>query len=158
MMLTPAYCSPQETDSFGIQKIYADADAASPANNWSFTGNPRDPRFMEQYLIPAGGGWFRPSDPQEMRLEILSDPDASEESIPTFDLAKVLTKGYLFKSPDNPDGKGDFLNIEQTWRFKILAIGRGTRNGGPHVELVPGGYRQTSSRKLTARQSSPGEL
>jgi hypothetical protein len=49
---------------------------------------------------------------------------------------------------------GDFLNIEQTWRFKVLATGKGTRNGGPHVELVPGGYRQTSSQKLAGRDKA----
>lgn len=133
-----------DTDVFGIRKIYADAPA--PANNWELTGNPHDPRFMEQHLVPDANGWFRPSDLREMRLEILSDPAANEETIPTFDIAKVLTRGYLYKSPANPDGKGDFLNIEQTWRFKVLALGNGKRNGGPHIELVPGGYRQTSSR------------
>lgn len=151
LVVPPSYAQ-LDTDSFGIQKIYADATA--PANNWSFTGNPRDPRFMEQSIGPAGSGWFRPSDPQAMRLEILSDPDASEESIPTFDLSKVLQKRFLFKSPDSPDGKGDFLNIEQTWRFKVLVIGSGTENGGPHVELVPGGFRQTSSRKLAGRDKA----
>lgn len=152
VLVAPGWCAPQGTDSFGIQKIYA--DAASPANSWSFTGNPRDPRFMEQYVIAAGGGWFRPSDSQEMRLEILSDPVATERSIPTFDLAKVLKRGYLFKPPDSPDGKGDFLNIEQTWRFKVLAMGTGTKNGGPHIELVPGGYRQTSSRQLAGQDNA----
>ncbi len=142
----------QGIDSFGIQKIYA--DAPSPANSWRFSGDPHDPRFMEQSVIPTGGGWFRPSDPQEMRLEILSDPTATERSIPTFDLAKVLAKGYLFKSPDSPDGKGDFLDIEQTWRFKVLVMGTGTGNGGPHIELVPGGYRQTSSRKLAGQDKA----
>jgi hypothetical protein len=136
-------------DCFGIQKIYA--DAPPPANNWTFTGNPRDPRFMEQYVIPAGGGWFRPSNSQMMRLEILSDPSANEATIPTFDLAKVLATGYLYKAAGHPDGNGDFLNIEQTWRFKVAAVGKGTRNGGPHIELVPGGYRQTSSQELAGQ-------
>jgi hypothetical protein len=152
LLVVPAWCAPPETDSFGIQKIYADAPV--PANTWSFTGNPRDPRFMEQYVIPVRDGWFRPSDSQEMRLEVLSDPAATEESIPTFDLAKLLAKGYLYKSPDSPDGMGDFLNIEQTWRFKVLAMSTGTKNGGPHIELVPGGYRQTSSRKFAGRDKA----
>jgi hypothetical protein len=153
LLLVVRACGAQlETDSFGIQKIYADAPAL--ANTWSFGGNPRDPRFMEQYVIPTGDGWFRPSDSQEMRLEVLSDTALTEESIPTFDLAKVLAKGYLFKSPDSPDGKGDFLNIEQTWRFKVLVMGTGTTNGGPHVELVPGGYRQTSSRGLVGQDKA----
>jgi hypothetical protein len=142
----PACLSVPNADCFGIQKIYADAPA--PANHWSFTGNPQDPRFMEQYVIPAGDGWFRPSDSQMMRLEILSDASAREATIPTFDLAKVLTRGYLYKAPGSPDGNGDFLNIEQTWRFKVAAVGKSTRNGGPHLELVPGGYRQTSSQEL----------
>jgi len=152
LLVFPACGASPETDTFGIQKIYS--DAAPPANGWCFTGNPRDPRFMEQYVVAAGDGWFRPSNPQQMRLEILSDPAANEESIPTFDLAKVLAKGYLYKPPDSPDAKGDFLNIEQTWRFKVLAMGKGTKNGGAHIELVPGGYRQTSSQHRAGRDKA----
>jgi hypothetical protein len=135
-----------DSDSFGIRKLYA--DAPPPANSWTFSGNPRDPRFMEQYLVPVGDGWFRPSNLREMRLEILSDPAANERTIPTFDIAKVLERGFLYKPPDDPSGRGDFLNIEQTWRFKVVKVGQGRENGGPHVELVPGGYRQTSDRRL----------
>ena len=138
-----------ETDSFGIRKIYA--DAPPPANNWTFTGNPSDPRFFEQHLVALGDGWFRPTDLRQMRVEILSDPSASDNTVPTFDIAKVLAKGYLFKPPDSPDGKGDFLNIEQTWRFKVVQMGQTTSNGEPHVELVPGGFRQTSDRKKAGR-------
>jgi hypothetical protein len=138
-----------ETDSFGIRKIYA--DAPPPANNWTFTGNPNDPRFFEQRLVALGDGWFQPTDLRQMRVEILSDPSASENNIPTFDIAKVLAKGYLFKPPDSPDGKGDFLNIEQTWRFKVVQTGQASSNGEPHIELVPGGFRQTSDRKKAGR-------
>jgi hypothetical protein len=53
--------APSQVDCFGIQKIYA--DAAAPANGWIFTGNPRDPRFMEQYVVAVSDGWFRASDP-----------------------------------------------------------------------------------------------
>jgi hypothetical protein len=63
----------------------------------------------------------------------------------------VLAKGYLFKAPDSPDGRGDFLNIEQTWRIRVIKSGLGTANGGAHVELVPGGYRQTSHSNLVGR-------
>jgi hypothetical protein len=135
-----------EVDRFGIKKLYA--DAPPPANHWEFGGDAHDPRFMEQRIVPASGGWFRPSHPEEMRVEVLSDSSANERTIPTFDVNKVLAKGYLFKPPDSADGKGDFLNIEQTWRFKVVSLGHGSANGGPHVELVPGGYRQTSSTKL----------
>ena len=152
LLLLPACAAPPETDAFGIQKIYA--DAKPPANHWSFTGNPHDPRFMEQYVVAAGDGWFRPSDPRQMRLEISSDPAATEATIPTFDLAAVLAKGYLYKPPGSPDGKGDFLNIEQTWRFKVVAMGKGTKDGGSHIELVPGGYRQTSSRDRAGRDQA----
>jgi hypothetical protein len=148
----PACTSSPDIDCFGIQKIFA--DAPPPANSWTFGGNPRDPRFMEQYVIPTANGWFRPSNSQEMRLEILSDPAANEQTIPTFDIAKVLARGYLFKPPDSSDSMGDFLNIEQTWRFKVVATGKGTLNGGPHIELVPGGYRQTSSQKLAGRDKA----
>jgi len=134
-----------EVDSFGIAKIYA--DAPGPANSWVFTGNERDPRFFEQYVVAVGDGWFRPSDSRQMRLEVLSDASANERTIPTFDIAKVLERGYLFKAPDSADGKGDFLNIEQTWRFKVVGMGSGTQDGGAHIELVPGGYRQTSDKK-----------
>lgn len=136
-------------DRYGIRKIYA--DAAPPANNWYFTGDVRDPRFMEQRIEPAGNGWYRPELPGRMRVEVLSDTAASEGTIPTFDMAKVIAKGYLYKPPDSPDGKGDFLNIEQTWRFKVVAVGNGTANGGPHIELVPGGFRQTSSKRWIGR-------
>src|SRR5437764_3670554 len=152
LIVLPAWGASADTDSFGIQKIYA--DAPPPANGWTFTGNPRDPRFMEQYLLAAGDGWFRPSNPQQMRLEILSDSAANEETIPTFDLAKVLVKGYLYKPPDSPDGKGDFLNIEQTWRVRVVKTGTGTRNGEAHIELVPGGYRQTSSKWKTGKDKA----
>jgi hypothetical protein len=57
----------------------------------------------------------------------------------------------LFKPPNSPDGKGDFLNIEQTWRFRVLKAGTGTRNGQAHIELVPGGYRQTSRKTKTGK-------
>ena len=98
-------CGTDFTDCFGIQKLYADATPS--ANNWTFTGNARDPRFMEQHVIPAGEGWFQPMDPEEMRVEVLSDVAASEGKIPTFDLSKVLAKGFIFKPPNSPDGAGD---------------------------------------------------
>ena len=133
-----------DRDEFGIQKMYA--DAPPPANNWVFHGDPKDPRFMEQYIVPAGGGWFRPENPTELRVEVVSDTSADERTISTFDVAKVLAKGYLYKPPDSPDGRGDFLNIEQTWRFRVIKTGAGTDNGQAHVELVPGGYEQTSRK------------
>jgi hypothetical protein len=139
-------------DQFGIQKIYA--DAPPPCNNWTFAGNPRDPRFIEQHIVAAPDGWFRPEDPKEMGVEVVSDPSASEKTIATFDVTKVLTKGYLFQPPDSPDGKGDFLNIEQTWRFRVLKTGTGTVGGSAHVELVPGGYRQTSSKTRTGKDQA----
>lgn len=133
-----------DVDQFGIQKIYA--DAPPPCNNWTFAGDPNDPRFMEQRIVAAADGWFRPVDPREMRVEVLSDPAANERTIETFNVEKVLARGYLFKPPRSPDGKGDFLNIEQTWRVRVLKTGPGTVNGSAHLELVPGGYRQTSRR------------
>jgi len=60
-------------------------------------------------------------------------------------------KGYLFKPPNSPDGQGDFLNIEQTWRLRVLKAGTGTKNGSAHIELVPGGYRQTSRPGKTGK-------
>jgi len=138
-----------DVDQFGIQKIYA--DAPPPINNWVFKGDPRDPRFMEQHIVPAGNGWFRPEDPVEMRVEVLSDTSANERTIETFDVAKVLAKGCLYKPPGSPDGKGDFLNIEQTWRLRVVKTGTGARNGSAHIELVPGGFRQTSDKALTGR-------
>lgn len=117
-------------------------------------GNPNDPRFMEQRVVAVGDGWFRPEDPTELRVEIVSDPAANEKTIETFDVAKVLAKGYLFKPPNSPDGRGDFLNLEQTWRFKVVKTGTGTVNGQAHVELVPGGYRQTSRKTKTGRDQA----
>jgi hypothetical protein len=140
------------TDKFGIQKIYA--DAPPPANNWVFSGDESDPRFMEQGVVKAGGGWFKPEDPAKMRVEVLSDPSANQKRIETFDVAKVLAKGYLFKPPNSADGKGDFLDIEQTWRFRVVKPGTGTKNGGAHIELVPGGYRQTSSKDKTGKDKA----
>ncbi len=141
-----------DTDSFGIQKIYA--DAPEPANHWTFTGNPNDPRFMEQRIVAADDGWFQAENPKEMRVEVVSDPSANEHTIETFDLARVLAKGYLYKPPDSPDGKGDFLNIEQTWRFRVIKTGDGTVNGSAHLELVPGGYRQTSRKTKTGKDQA----
>jgi hypothetical protein len=138
-----------DIDGFGIQKIYA--DAPPPINNWVFTGSPSDPRFMEQRLVPAHNGWFRPEDPIEMRVEVLSDASANERTIDTFDVTKVLAKGYLYKPPGSADGRGDFLNIEQTWRLRVIKTGPGMRNGSAHIELVPGGYRQTSQKGPSGR-------
>lgn len=148
----PAPTPDAGADQFGIQKIYA--DAPQPVNNWVFSGDANDPRIMEQKIVPAGDGWFKPRDATEMRFEVLSDPAADESSIETFDLAKVLAQGYLLKPPDSPDGKGDFLNIEQTWRFKVIKTGTGTRNGEAHIELVPGGYRQTSSKSKAGKDKA----
>jgi hypothetical protein len=148
----PASMPDPDVDRFGIQKIYA--DAPQPANNWVFDGNANDPRLMEQKIVKAGDGWFKPEDPAEMRVEVLSDPSANERRIETFDVGKVLAKGYLFKPPDSPDGKGDFLNIEQTWRFKVVKPGTGTKNGGPHIELVPGGYEQTSDKRRVGKDNA----
>jgi len=133
------------TDEFGIAKLYA--DAPPPANHWALHGDGRDARFMEAYLIPTGDGWFRPNKPQEMRLEVVSDPEANERTIPTFAMDKVLARGYLYKPPTSADGRGDFLNIEMTWRFRVLKVGTRNQNGEPHVELVPGGYRQTDDTR-----------
>jgi hypothetical protein len=139
-------------DQFGIQKIYA--DAPQPANNWVFSGDTRDPRLMEQKIVKARDGWFKPEDPVQMRVEVLSDPSANEKTIETFDVGKVLAKGYLFKPPGSPDRKGDFLNIEQTWRFKVVETGTGAKNGGPHIELVPGGYEQTSDKRKVGKDKA----
>lgn len=141
-----------DVDQFGIQKIYA--DAPRPANNWVFDGNVNDPRLMEQKIVRAAGGWFEPPDATMMRVEVLSDASANEKSIETFDVGKVLAKGYLFKPPDSPDGKGDFLNIEQTWRFKVVKAGTGTRNGEAHIELVPGGYEQTDDKRKAGKDKA----
>jgi hypothetical protein len=66
----------------------------------------------------------------------------------------ILSKGYLYKPPASPDGKGDFLNIEQTWRLRIIKTGKGSLNGSAHIELVPAGYRQTSSKRSSGRDSA----
>jgi hypothetical protein len=159
LAFTPLMMSPQsmrgqnlETDRFGIQKIYA--DAAPPSNNWTFAGEVNDPRFMEQRIIPVGDGWFRAEDPREMRVEVVSDTSANEKTIESFDVTRVLAKGYLFKPPDSADGRGDFLNIEQTWRFRVLKTGTGTVGGRAHIELVPGGYRQTSSKTRVGKDQA----
>jgi len=143
-----------ETDRFGIQKIYA--DAPQPANHWAFSSEVNDGRLMEDKIVDAGNGWFKSADPTRLRVEVLSDPAANEKTIETFDLGKVLAKGYLYKPPTSADGKGDFLNIEQTWRFRVIKAGAGTVNGGPHIELVPGGFRQTSdTAKVGKDQAVP---
>jgi hypothetical protein len=136
-------------DRFGIQKIYA--DAPGPVNNWVFAGDANDPRFMEQRIVATSDGWFRPQNPREMRVEVVSDPAANEKTIETFDVSKVLAKGYIYKPPNSPDGKGDFLNFEQTWRFRVRKVGKGSVNGSPHVELVPGGYEQNSLKNKTGK-------
>jgi hypothetical protein len=142
----------EDVDQFGIQKIYA--DAPPPINNWAFNGDPNDSRFMEQHLVASGDGWFRPENPVEMRVEVVSDVSANERTIGTFDVSKVLAKGYLYKIPNSPDGKGDFLNIEQTWRLRVIKAGAGTRNGSAHFELVPGGFRQTSSNERVGKDGA----
>lgn len=141
-----------DVDKFGIRKIYA--DAPQPVNLWIFDGDSNDPRFMEQKIVKAKGGWFKPVDPSEMRVEVMSDPSASEKKIETFDVNKVLAKGYLFKPPNSPDGKGDFLNIEQTWRFKVVKAGTSTKNGEAHIELVPGGFNQTSDKRPVGKDKA----
>jgi hypothetical protein len=142
----------QGLDKFGIQKIYD--DAPQPVNNWTFGGNANDPRFMEDRIVDAGNGWFKPENATKMRIEVLSDAAANENTIETFDLAKVLAKGYLYKPPNSTDGKGDFLNIEQTWRFKVIKAGTGTINGEAHIELVPGGYDQTSDKTKVGKDKA----
>lgn len=139
-------------DRFGIQKIYD--DAPQPANNWTFSGKADDARFMEDKIVDAGDGWFKPSNGTEMRVEVLSDAAANEKTIETFDLARVLARGYLYKPPDSADAKGDFLNIEQTWRFKVIKTGTGTLNGEAHLELVPGGFKQTSSKTRAGKDQA----
>lgn len=136
----------QERDAFGIAKLYADAPA--PVNNWFFTGDVHDARIFESRIESAGDGWVRPTNPQELRLEVLSDPAANERTIPTFAMDKVLAKGFLYKPPESEDGHGDFLNIEITWRFRVVSLGKGNQNGEPHVEIVPGGFRQTDDDRL----------
>jgi len=139
-------------DRFGIQKLYA--DAPTPANNWTFSGQANDARFMEDKIVDAGNGWFKSEDPARLRLEVLSDAAANEKTIGTFDLARVLAKGYLYKPPASPDGKGDFLNIEQTWRFKVIKPGTGTAGGPAHIELVPGGFKQSSSKTRVGKDKA----
>lgn len=141
-----------DVDKFQIQKIYG--DAPQPANNWIFDGNANDPRFMEQNIVDAGNGWFKPQNATQMRVEVLSDTSANENTIESFDIAKVLAKGFLYKPPNSTDGKGDFLNIEQTWRFRVIKTGTGTTNGEAHIELVPGGYRQTSDKTKVGKDKA----
>jgi len=144
--------SDAKVDRFGIQKIYA--DAPQPANNWTFSGKVDDARLMEDKIVDAGNGWFKPENGREMRVEVLSDAAANEKTIKTFDLARVLAKGYLYKPPGSTDGRGDFLNIEQTWRFKVIKTGTGTVNGSAHLELVPGGFKQTSSKTMVGKDKA----
>jgi hypothetical protein len=139
-------------DKFGIEKMYA--DAPQPANNWTFSGKVNDARFMEDKIVDAGDGWFKSADPTRLRVEVLSDAAANENRIETFDVGKVLARGYLYKPPDSADGRGDFLNIEQTWRFKVIKTGTGTDGGPAHIELVPGGFKQSSSKTLAGKDKA----
>jgi hypothetical protein len=139
------------TDKFGIPKIYE--DAATPCNNWFLSGA-NDPRFMEQKIIDAGNGWLKPQNPTELRVEVVSDTTADEDTIDTFDVSKVILNGFLYKAINSPDNKGDWGDIEQTWRFKVIKAGSGTRNGECHIELVPGGYRQTSDKKKAGKDKA----
>ena len=129
------------TDVFGIQKIYGD-DTRGPRNNWHLT-SANDPRFFEQKPIgPDSNGYYTYPSLSQGRIEVLSDPSANEKTIPTFDVNKVIDKGYLYKPVDSPDGKGDWGDIEVTVRYADVKLGSGSYEA--HPEIVPGGYRQTS--------------
>jgi F5/8 type C domain/Bacterial Ig domain len=129
------------TDVFGIQKIYGD-DTRGPRNNWHLT-SASDPRFYEQKPVgPDSNGYYTYPSLTQGRIGVTSDPSANENTIPTFDVNKVIDKGYLYKPVDSPDGKGDWGDIEVTVRYADVNLGSGSYEA--HPEIVPGGYRQTS--------------
>jgi len=129
------------TDVFGIQKIYGD-DTRGPRNNWHLT-SASDPRFYEQKPVgPDSNGYYTYPSLSQGRIGVTSDPSANENTIPTFDVNKVIDKGYLYKPVDSPDGKGDWGDIEVTVRYADVKLGSGSYEA--HPEIVPGGYRQTS--------------
>jgi hypothetical protein len=129
------------TDVFGIQKIYGD-DTRGPRNNWHLT-SASDPRFYEQKPVgPDSNGYYTYPSLSQGRIGVTSDPSANEKTIPTFDVNKVIDKGYLYKPVDSPDGRGDWGDIEVTVRYADVNLGSGSYEA--HPEIVPGGYRQTS--------------
>ncbi len=135
-------------DEFGILKIYEDY----PGRNYFAlkSNNMHEKRFLKDKPVPTSNGWFRfPTGHKkgQGRIEILSNVDANEETIPTFNLKKVLEErdGVLFKDPNSPDG--DFQDIEITWRIKMKGHGHGHEDGGYHIELVPGGLNQADDDK-----------
>jgi hypothetical protein len=129
------------TDVFGIQKIYGD-DTRGPHNNWHLT-SASDPRFYEQKPVgPDSNGYYTYPSLSQGRIGVTSDPSANENTIPTFDVNKVIDKGYLYKPVNSPDGKGDWGDIEVTVRYADVNLGSGSYEA--HPEIVPGGYRQTS--------------
>jgi hypothetical protein len=132
-----------EVDTFGIQKIYP--DAPPPVNNWYLTST-SDPRFFEQKPVSVGDGWYTYSNLTQGRIEVLSDTAVHENAIPTYDVSKVISKGYLWKPINSTDNKGDWGNIEVTIRYKNVKLGTGSFEA--HPEIVPGGFRQTNSTTL----------
>jgi hypothetical protein len=132
-----------EVDTFGIQKIYP--DAPPPVNNWHLTST-NDLRFFEQKPVSVGDGWYTYSNLTQGRIEVLSDTAVNENAIPTYDISKVISKGYLWKPINSTDNKGDWGNIEVTIRYKNVKLGTGSFEA--HPEIVPGGFRQTNSTTL----------
>jgi hypothetical protein len=143
---TTNQCVPDTTgggalDEFGIAKVYA--DATGPRNNWALH-SASDSRLMEQKPVPVSGqpGWYTYPNLTQGRIEVMSQAGLTEKNIATFDVTKVIDKGYYVLPFDDASGKGDFGDVEITVAYANVKLGSGSYEA--HPEIVYQGFRQTN--------------
>lgn len=136
-LISPRYSG---VDKFGIKEIYPSKTGGEEwFMNMDDPGN--DPRIGGEgpstifALQNDDGSWKVQS--TEVRYGVLTSSGYHSDLITTLNQQALAAKGYM-QSPN------DWKNIEMTGYFKVNAFTDTTQNGGPHIELLARGGRNTN--------------
>jgi hypothetical protein len=130
-------------NKFGIEKIYPTKPSgqewfmnmSDPIDNRTGGETPQT-TFAGKNM--ADGSWKVTS--KEVRFGVLTSSGYRPDLITTLNQTELAEKGYM-QSPN------DWKNVEMTGYFKINRFTKSSDNGGPHIELLARGGRNTDSIK-----------
>ena len=127
-------------DKFGIKEIYPTKTGGEewfmnmddPGNDPRIGGEGPPSKFVQQN---DDGTWKVQG--TEVRYGVLTSSGYHPALITTLNQQALAAKGYM-QSPN------DWKNVEMTGYFKVNSFTDSTQNGGPHVELLARGGRNTN--------------
>jgi hypothetical protein len=127
-------------DKFGIKEIYLSKRGGEewyfntyhPQNDPQIGAEGPSPTFVQQN---SDGSWKVQG--TEVRYGVLTSSGYHPDLITTLNQEALAAKGYM-QSPN------DWKNVEMTGYFKVNSFTDSDQNGGPHIELVARGGRNTN--------------